>query len=109
MMRLVGGKLVVHNIYFWFLQACNLQVAAITSLGAGAIIYDCGTSLVRYLYIRSSLATSIQEVLKRDSFIIKSIVIGEFICVFNFASFFTHFQPSEEGSDLVLYHACLNP
>ena len=52
---------------------------------------------------------NVQEVLKRDSFVIKSIIISESICIFNFVSFFVHFNENAEGSPLVLYQACLNP
>ena len=90
-------------------QACNFQVATICTVGAGTIIYNAGSSLIRFLYIRSSLAMNVQEVLKRDSFVIKSIIIGESLCVFNFISFFVHFKENSEGSPWVLYRACLNP
>ena len=65
--------------------------------------------MIRFLFIRSSLSMNIQAVLKRDSFLIKSILIGESICVFNFASFFVHFKANAQGSPWVLYHACLDP
>jgi hypothetical protein len=75
----------------------------ICSLGVGSIVYSTGTSLIRYLYVRSSLVTNIQETLKRDSFVIKSIIIGESINCFNLGSFYFHHHT------MVLYKACLNP
>ena len=56
-----------------------------------------------YLYFRSSLVANIQETLKRDSFVVKSIIIGESINYFNFGSFY--FQ----NDTMVLYTACMDP
>ena len=77
----------------------------------GTLVYSCGTSLVRYLYVSSSLEVNIQKVMKRDTFLIKSIVIGE--CI-NFITLFINFLepvPEKESgrSNQVLYRACLNP
>ena len=95
----------------FFLQDCFILVAALNTICIGSVIYSSGTSLVRYLYVRSSLRTEVQDILKRDSFIISSIVVGECINLFNWGSFY--YQQIEnhalEKSPLVLYHACLNP
>ena len=78
-------------------------MAVICTLGVGSIIYSSGTSFIRYLYVRSSLISNIQETLKRDSFILKSIIIGESLSFFNLGSFYFQHQP------MILYEACLDP
>ena len=86
------------------------MVAVVNFIGVGPIFYSCGTAVVRYLYVRSSFEVNIQEVLKRDSFIIKSIFIGECVNLFNLGSFYFQPEDLEFGrSPLVLYQACLNP
>ena len=70
------------------LQDCFILVSALNTICVGSIIYSSGSSLVRYLYVRSSLRTEVQNILKRDSFIISSIVVGECINLFNWGSFY---------------------
>ena len=79
------------------------MLTVIVTLGVGTIIYGSGTSFVRYLYVRTSLISNIQETLKRDSFIIKSLIIGESLSIFTLGSFYFQRQP------MILYEACLNP
>ena len=86
-----------------FFQDCYALLSVICSLGYGCIIYRSGTSLIRYLYVRSSLVADLQQTLKRDSFVLKSIIIGEALIYFTLGSFY--FQDIE----MVLYHACLDP
>ena len=92
-------------------QDCFILVASLNTICVGSVIYSSGTSLVRYLYVRSSLRTEVQDILKRDSFIISSIVVGECINLFNWGSFYYQQLGNYglEKSPLVLYHACLNP
>ena len=69
-----------------------------------------GTALIRYLYVRSSFEDNIQRVLKRDHFVIKSVLMGESVNFLTFGSFFLQMGSSEFGrSPLVLYQACLDP
>ena len=80
----------------------------------------------RYLYIKSSLQRDIQEVYKRDSFVINSICLGEMLNIFNLACYFTtgvshlllnykihvfhkHGKSGAERSNLLLYQACIDP
>ena len=93
------------------LQDCFILVSALNTICVGSVIYSSGTSLVRYLYVRSSLRTEVHDILKRDSFIISSIVVGECINLFNWGSFYYQQLGNYglEKSPLVLYHACLNP
>ena len=78
--------------------------------GLATIVYSAGTSTVRYLYIRSSFEINIERVLKRDSFILQSVVIGEGL---NFLTLVSHYmQPTSSDyglSPLLLYHACIKP
>jgi hypothetical protein len=86
------------------------MLGAISIVGAGTNIYSSGTALVRYLYVRSSFEVHVQEALKRDSFILKSLFIGECINLFNIGSFFFDTGSPEFGkSPQVLYQACLDP
>ena len=86
-------------------MATSLNCAAI-----GTIVYSAGTATVRYLYIRSSFEINIERVLKRDSFILQSVIIGE---VLNFLTLVSHYmQPTSSDyglSPLILYHACIKP
>ena len=86
-------------------------MAVINTFCVGSVIYSSGTSLIRYLYVRSSMVTKVQDILKRDSFVVKSIVIGECMSLFNWGSFYYQ-QVGYSGfqkSPMVLYQACLNP
>ena len=86
------------------------MLAAINTGGFAVILYSSGTALIRYLYVRSSFEDNIQRVLKRDHFIIKSVLVGESVNFLTFASFFFQMGSSEFGrSPLVLYQACLTP
>ena len=51
-----------------------------------SLIYNASTSLIRFLYVRSSLQSNIQEVYKRNQFTIMFVVIGEGINVINLLS-----------------------
>ena len=86
------------------------MVVVIISIGTTSIIYSSGTALIRFLYIRSSLLMNTQEVLKRDSFVVKSIVIGECISLLNFGYYFCLMgHTSKAEYPMVLYNACLDP
>ena len=91
-------------------QDCFILVASLNTICVGSVIYSSGTSLVRYLYVRSSLRTEVQDILKRDSFIISSIVVGECINLFNWGSFYYQQLGNYvlEKSPLVLYHHLLS-
>ena len=51
-----------------------------------SLIYNASTSLIRFLYVRSSLQSNVQEVYKRNQFTIMFVVIGEGINVINLLS-----------------------
>ena len=86
------------------------MLASINTVGNGVILYSSGTALIRYLYLRSSFEDNIQKVLKRDHFVMKSILIGESFNFLTFGSFYFQMGSSEFGrSPLVLYQACMDP
>ena len=86
------------------------MASAVVIPAAGTHIYSAGTSIVRLLYVKSSTAKNLDAVLKRDSFIAKSLLIGQGISAFNFASmYFGTGDPKYGRSGLILYQACLDP
>ena len=91
-------------------QACYLQTVSQAMTSSGAITYSTLTALVRYVYIRSSLVQEIQYIIKRDSFIVKSVVFGESLLVFHFGTFYWHLiRPEVPMAPFVQYKACVDP
>ena len=73
--------------------------------------YSAATAIVRYVYVRSSLQVSVQEVLKRNAFIFKSIFIVEFIGLVNTYSNYM-WQRGKSGVErlpFLVYQTCLDP
>ena len=87
------------------------MLAVIMISSVGVIFYSATTSVVRYLYVKSSTQLNIQKVLKKDSFIFKSIFIVECLNLINIGSAYFQSTDSEYGgrSPAVLYQACLDP
>ena len=85
------------------------MLAVVMTSSMAAIFYSAATAVVRYLYVRSSTQVNIQEVLKKDSFIFKSIFVVECCNLFNIGTFYFQSGTSEfEGRSVaVLYQACL--
>ena len=50
-----------------------------------SLLYCACTSLIRFIYVRSSLKENIQRVLKRNSFTFSFLALGVFISIFNVA------------------------
>ena len=50
------------------------------------LMYNAFTALVRFLYVSSSLRKKVQDVYKRDEFILCFICLGEGINIFNIVS-----------------------
>ena len=94
-----------------FVKDCYAMLAAINTISVGSVIYSSGTALIRYLYVRSSMVTIVQDILKSNSFVVKSIVIGECISLFNWGSFYYQQvgYSTFQKSPMVLYQACLDP
>ena len=75
------------------------------------LFYSTAASYIRYQYVRSSLQISVQEVIKRNQFIYKSIFLVESLNMFNYVSVFYH-QYGKTGVDkspILLYQSCLDP
>ena len=73
--------------------------------------YSTAASLIRYMYVRSSLQIDVQEVIKKNQFIYKSIFLVESLNMFNYVSVFYH-QYGKTGGDkspILLYQSCLDP
>ena len=69
----------------------------------GSIIFTSLTALVRYTYLRSSFKPDIQNVLKRDSFCVHLIVLGEVLLVLH------AFSLSRTKDPWPMFNACVNP
>lgn len=76
-----------------------------------SLSYSAATAIIRYVYVRSSLQVDIQDVLKRNAFILKAILIVESIGLINLYSFYT-LQKGKSGVErlpLLIYQTCLDP
>ena len=76
-----------------------------------SLFYSAASTIIRYNFVRTSLQPDIQEVLKKDAFIYKSIFIVESMGCYNLLTFF-FIQRGEKGpekSEILLYQSCLNP
>ena len=76
----------------------------------GSALYSSLTSLVRYVYVRSSLVENVQYILKKDSFKVRSVLFAESLLTINIAYLYYHLiQPEAPRSPFVLYEACVDP
>ena len=87
-----------------------MNVALYVSFGFGANMFIFGTSIIRFLYIRSSFNDKIQSVLKRNEFVVKSVAM-----VLSYAGiiFFNHYfdllsLTEREHIPWLMYKACVN-
>ena len=56
------------------------------------------------------MVQDIQYILKRNSFLVKSVVFGESLLLINFAAMYHHLiQPEASRTEFVLYKACVDP
>ena len=76
-----------------------------------ALFYSAASTIIRYIFVRTSLQPDIQEVLKRDAFVYKSIVTVESLGFFNLLTFFLiqWGKRGQEKSEVLLYQSCLDP
>ena len=51
-----------------------------------SLVYSASTTLIRFLYVRSSLQENIQEVYRRNQFTLLFVAIGEGINILNIIS-----------------------
>ena len=79
--------------------------------GTNSLMYCACTSIIRCIYVRSSLQENVQRVLKRNSFTMSFLVFGVFYNIF-LLSVFIYEQKDRTGIDrlsLVMYRACVDP
>ena len=87
------------------------MTAATAYSTVNSLFYSAAATIIRYIFIRSSLQPQIQEVLKRDAFVFKSMFIVESLGCYNLLSFFilARGKSSSEKSFILLYQSCLDP
>ena len=63
-----------------------MMTGLITVTVFACLMYNAFTALVRFLYVSSSLRKKVQDVYKRDEFVLCFICLGEGINIFNIVS-----------------------
>ena len=61
-----------------------------------SLFYSAASTIIRYCFIRTSLQPDVQEVLKRDAFVFKSVFIVESLSAYNLLTFFLIQRGKEE-------------
>ena len=92
-------------------QNCLLMTFGLLHTTLNSLSYSAATAIIRYLYVRSSLQNSVQEVFKRNAFMFQSIFIVEFVGLFNVFSLYI-MQRGKSGAErlpLLVYQTCLDP
>ena len=87
------------------------MTAATAYATVNSLFYSAAATIIRYIFIRTSLQPDIQEVLKRDAFVFKSMFIVESMGCYNLLTFF-FIQKGKRGaekSSILLYQSCLDP
>ena len=76
-----------------------------------SLYYSAASTIIRYIFIRSSLKPNVQAALKRDAFVYKSMFIVETLAFYNLITFFLlqRGKKGPEKSFLLLYQSCLDP
>ena len=76
-----------------------------------SLFYSAASTIIRYIFVRTSLQPDIQEVLKRDAFVFKSIFTVESMGCYNLLTFFfiQRGKRGPEKSAILLYQSCLVP
>ena len=59
------------------------MVVTLTHTSVNIVFYSAATALIRYIYIKTSLQTNIQAVIKRNAFMWKSVFIIESLGCYN--------------------------
>ena len=73
-----------------------MMTGLITVTVFACLMYNAFTALIRFLYVSSSLRKEVQDVYKRDEFILFFICLGESINVFNIVTYILQ-QIGKEG------------
>ena len=79
-----GGDVLIINL----IEEC-LLMTALASLGMiGSSVYNAAASVIRFLYVRSSLQQEINEVYKRTQFVYLSLFITGLLCLVHITDFY---------------------
>ena len=79
-----------------------LLMTFLTSLGLiGSSVYNAAASVIRYLYVRSSLQREINEVYKRSQFVYLSLFVTGFLCLVHVTDFYFY---QATRSTMMIYH-----
>ena len=75
------------------------------------LFYSAASTIIRYIFVRTSLQPDIQDILKRDAFVYKSIFLVESLGMYNLFTFFLiqRGKKGAEKTEILLYQSCLNP
>ena len=73
-----------------------MMTAFLNGSGFACLMYNAFTALIRFLYVSSSLRKEVQDVYKRDEFILFFICLGESINIFNIVTYILQ-QIGKEG------------
>ena len=91
-------------------QNCVLMTVGIYYTIMNSLSYSAATAIIRYVHVRSSLRVEVQEVIKRNAFIFKSIFIVEIVGCYNLYSFYM-MQRDKSGVErlpFLVYQTCLD-
>ena len=62
------------------------------------LFYSAASTIIRYIFVRTSLQPDIQDILKRDAFVYKSIFVVESLGMYNLFTFFL-IQRGKKGAE----------
>ena len=72
--------------------------ATLTHTTVNCLSYSAATAIIRYIYVKNSLKPEITEVMKRNSYKLKAILIVESMGLFNVCSIY-FYQNGKKGKD----------
>ena len=75
-----------------------------------SLSYTAATAIIRYIYVKNSLKPEITEVMKKNSYKLKAILIVELMGLFNLCSIY-FYQNGKKGKDrlpILGYKSCLD-
>ena len=88
------------------------MVVSLTHTSVNSVFYSAATTMIRYIYIKTSLQTNIQAALKRNAFMWKSVFTIESIGCYNLVSFYLlYIEKKDTCAEChhILYQTCMDP
>ena len=84
--------------------------ATLVHTTVNSLSYSAATAIIRYIYIKNSLKPEITEVMKKNSYKLKAILIVESMGLFNVCSilFYQNGKKGKERMPFLGYKACLD-